>query len=166
VRAIDLISKGRCDNSATRKRARDSTSSASCASSEASMLGCTLSSIGAIYAQWDRRVFFDLHNQLYCKLCPGRGLNLLLPMVLGLLRVWQDWMARPARLTRRNQPRSASTIAIFIKTPSVGRTHSSVIASQCFVGQTTRSGVAPRALSITWISRPVIISPQTRQYRL
>ena len=27
------------------------------------------------------------------------------------------------------------------------------------------AGSAPRALSITWISRPVIISPQTRQYR-
>ena len=104
-------------------------------------------------------------RQLYCKLYPGLGLNLVLRMVLGFFRVWQDWRARPARLTRRSQPRSASTIAIFIKTSSVGRTHSSGSASQCFVGQTTRSGVSPHALSITWISRPVIISPQTRQYR-
>jgi hypothetical protein len=96
---------------------------------------------------------------------PGLGLNLVLLTVLRFLRVWQDWMARPARLTRRSQPRSASTIAIFIKTSSVGRTHSSGIASQSFVGQTTRSGVSPHARSITWISRPVIISPQTRQYR-
>jgi hypothetical protein len=74
-------------------------------------------------------------------------------------------MARPARLTKQNQRRSASIIAIFIKTSSVGGTHSIGIASQCFVGQTTRSGISPHTPSIIWISRPVIISPQTRQYR-
>ena len=100
-----------------------------------------------------------------CKHYPGPGLDLGLLMVLPFSLLWQDWMARPACLTRRSQPRSASTIAIFIKTSSVGRTHSIGIASQCFVGQTTRSGVWPVPLSITWISRPVIISPQTRQYR-
>jgi hypothetical protein len=104
-------------------------------------------------------------NSTACKHYPGLGLDLVLPMLLTFLLLWQDWMARPACLTRRSQPPSASTIAIFIKTSSVGRTHSIGVASQRFVGQTTRSGVSPRALSITWISRPVIISPQTRQYR-
>ncbi|PYX29962.1 MAG: hypothetical protein DMG80_13370 [Acidobacteria bacterium] len=74
-------------------------------------------------------------------------------------------MARPARLTKQNQRRSAFIIAIVIKTSSVGGTHSTGIASQCFVGQTMRSGVWPHASPIIWISRPVIISPQTRQYR-
>jgi hypothetical protein len=94
---------------------------------------------------------------------PGLGLDLVLLMVLLFFLLWQAWMARPACLTRRSQPRSASTIAIFIKTSSVGRTHSIGIAPQRFVGQTMRSEVSPHALSITWISRPVIISPQTRQ---
>jgi hypothetical protein len=74
-------------------------------------------------------------------------------------------MARPACLTSRTQRHSASTIAIFIKTSSVGGTHSIGIEWQCSVGQMRRSGASPSVLSITWISRPVKISPQTRQYR-
>jgi len=110
-------------------------------------------------------IFAPTANSTARKHYPGLGLDLVLPMLLTFLLLWHDWMARPACLTRRSQPRSTSTIAIFIKTFSVGRTHSIGIASQCFVGQTMRNGDSLHALSITWTSRPVIISPQTRQYR-
>jgi hypothetical protein len=54
-------------------------------------------------------------------------------------------------------------MAIVIKTSSVGHTHSIGIASQCFVGQMTRSDLFPSVPVIAWISLPVMISPQTRQ---
>jgi len=93
------------------------------------------------------------------------GLGLVLLIVLLVLFLWKDCMARPARLTKQNQRRSASIIAIVIKTSSVGGTHSMGIASQRSVGQMTRKDAFLSVLSITWISRPVMISPQTRQYR-
>jgi hypothetical protein len=74
-------------------------------------------------------------------------------------------MARPARAIRRSQRRSASTIAIFIRTSSVGGTHSIGTESQCSVGQMRRGGRPPHRFSIILISRPVMICPQTRQYR-
>jgi hypothetical protein len=66
---------------------------------------------------------------------------LIVPLVV-LLR--QDCIARPARVTRRSQFRSASTIVIVIKTLSVGHTYSIGFALQCFVGQMTRSNLFPR----------------------
>lgn len=74
-------------------------------------------------------------------------------------------MAPPARAIRRSQRRSASTIAIFIRTSSVGGTHSIGTESQCSVGQMRRGGRPPHRFSIILISRPVMICPQTRQYR-
>jgi len=69
----------------------------------------------------------------------------------------QDCIARPARLIRLSQFSSASTIAIVIKTSSVGHTHSIGIASQYFVGQMVRSDLFSRVPIITWISLPVMI---------
>jgi hypothetical protein len=54
-------------------------------------------------------------------------------------------------------------MAIVIKTSSVGHTHSIGIASQYFVGQTVRSDLFSGVPMMTWICRPVIISPQTKQ---
>jgi hypothetical protein len=88
---------------------------------------------------------------------------LVLLIVLLVVFLRQDCIARPARVIKRSQLRSASTIAIVIKTSSVGCTHSIGIASQCFVGQMMRSDLCPGVPMITWICRPVIISPQTKQ---
>jgi len=58
---------------------------------------------------------------------------------------------------RANPTALGLPIAIFIKTPSVGRTHSIGIALQCSVGEMMRSGPFPPVPSITRISRPLMI---------
>ena len=93
----------------------------------------------------------------------GLGLVLLIVLLVVFLRFGRDRVARPARMIRQFLRRSASSIAIFIKTSSVGRTQSIGIALHCSVGQMMRSGPFPRLPPITWICRPVIILPQTRQ---
>src|SRR4029077_8510393 len=97
-----------------------------------------------------------------CQSHPDGGLDLVV-LTVRLLFFLQDFTAPPARIITRRQLRSASTIAIVIKTLSVGHTHSIGIASQYFVGQMMRIDLFPRVPMITWICRPVIISPQTKQ---
>ncbi|TMP95270.1 MAG: DUF3309 family protein [Verrucomicrobia bacterium] len=98
-----------------------------------------------------------------CGYYPSGGLSLVPLIVLLVVFFGRDRVAWPARMIRQFLRRSASTIAIFIKTSSVGRTQSIGIALQCSVGQMMRSGPFPRVPPITWISCPVMILLQTRQ---
>jgi len=159
VRAIDLTSNGFSDSSATRDRARDSTSSAFERPKDHRWIPRLLRARPFRFT----KQLVTLHPRM--SVCyPSFGLDFVLLVVL-LALLWSDCMARPARVTSRTQRHSTSTIAIVIKTSSVGGTHSIGIAGQRSVGQMTRSGASPSVLSIARISRPVKISPQTRQYR-
>ncbi len=60
---------------------------------------------------------------------------------------------------------SATILSTFARISSVGSTQSIGIELQPSVGQLSRSGPLPRVPPATWICRPVMILPQTRQKR-
>src|SRR5207302_8027241 len=60
---------------------------------------------------------------------------------------------------------SATILSTLARISSVGSTQSIGIELQRSVGQLSRSGPLPRVPPATWICRPVMILPQTRQKR-